>query len=246
MFRITTLMGLSCLALAAVAAAAGHKTILVDDFNDGDSEDWEETDFTGGRGIFDASSGAYLLETTEPIPIDDPSVGTLDADWEPSEDNHFFSNGTVRGMIRANTWGTTVGFLMRDSHETESDYGFFGSTAFGTFYIERFELVAHPEAPQTILAMADPEEFPFAAGEDWNIEASVNGHKLELWAWRVGDKRPKKPLLSVKDKVLGPESASGLAAIAFFDPVPLTAMGVEEVLVSGTVDNITFTPGKGK
>jgi hypothetical protein len=231
--------------VAATAVAAGRgRTILVDDFNDGDSEGWEETDFTGGRGVFYVSEGAYQLETTEPIPVDDPSVGTLDADWELSEDVPFFANGTVRGTVRANTDGTTVGFLLRDSHETESDYGFFGSTSFGTFYIERFELVAHPEAPQTILAMADPAEFPFHAGEDWNIEASVVGHKLSLKAWRVGDPKPAEPQLTVRDTVLGPNDGSAIAAIAFFDPAPLIADGVTEVTVNATVDDITFSPGK--
>jgi hypothetical protein len=233
--------------IAATATAAGiGRGILVDNFNDGDSEGWIETDFTSGRGSFDASSGSYVLSTTEPIPIDDPSVGTLDADWERSEDNPRFANGTVRGIIRANTDGTTVGFLLRDSHDTESDYGFFGSTAFGTFYIERFELVAHPEAPQTILAMADPEEFPFEVGQTYVLEASVVGNKLTLKAWNICDPEPERPILKVTDKVLGPRNGSGIAAIAFFDPVPLAAAGIEEVIVDATVDNITFTPGTNR
>jgi hypothetical protein len=128
-----TAIGLTLLALAALGAGRGVRAILVDDFDDGDSEGWKETDFTGGRGSFDASSGSYVLATTEPIPVDDPSVGALDADWEPSEDRRMFANGTVCGTIRAETSGTTVGFLMRDSHETESSYGFYGSASFGTF-----------------------------------------------------------------------------------------------------------------
>ena len=246
MLRTSTAFSLALFTATVLAIAAGHNTVLIDDFNDGDSEGWEETDFTGGLGVFDASGGAYLLETTEPIPVDDPSVGALDADWEAGEDQPRFANGTVRGMVRANTYGTTVGFLMRDDHDTESSYGFYGSTSFGTFYIERFELFAHPEAPQTILAMADPDEFPFAAGEDWIIEGRVMGHNLEMRAWRVGDPRPDEPMLSLTDKVLGPEPGTTVAAIVFFDPAPLMAAGVEEVLVSGTVDNITFSPGHSK
>jgi hypothetical protein len=237
-------IGLWCTILTMLAVGAGKKTILVDNFNDRNSNGWEETDFTGGLGVFDASSKSYVLALTEPIPVDDPSVGTLDADWMPSEDNPKFANGTIRGRVRADTFGTTVGFLMRDSHETESDYGFYGSTSFGTFYIERFELVAHPEAPQTILAMADPEEFPFEVGQEYWIEGSVVGHKLELRAWRVGDCRPDEPMLKVKDRVLGPDSGTALAAIAFFDPVPLIEAGVDEVQVHATVDDITFTHGK--
>ena len=235
-------LGLVFLSVAALGAG-GLRVILVDDFDDGVSDGWEETDFTFGRGSFDASSGAYVLETTEAIPVDDPFVAALDADWEPSEDELRFANGTVRGTIRANTDGTTVGFLLRDSHETESDYGFFGSTSFGTFYIEHFSLAANPAAPQTILAMADPREFPFEVGETYHLEASAVGHRLTLKAWKVGDRKPARPILCVTDRRLPPGSGSGIASIVFFDPVPLMEAGVTEVRVSGTVDDITFTQG---
>jgi hypothetical protein len=188
MKRILTAIGLLLVGVSVFAGGHGKHTILVDNFNDGDSEGWLETDFTAftgdPRGSFDASSGSYLLETTEPIPVDDPSVGTLDADWEPSEDNPLFGNGTMRGIIRANTDGTTIGFSLRESHETETAYGFWGSTSFGTFYIDRFDLFANPSAPQTIIAMADPDEFPFQVGETYILEASVVGHKLTLQAWK--------------------------------------------------------------
>ena len=230
--------------LTATALAAGGGIVLIDDFNDGDSEGWEETDFTG-VGSFDASSGSYVLKTTEKIPVDDPSVGTLDADWEASEDNPRYANGTLRAKIRANSYGTTVGLLMRDSHELEADYGFFGSTSFGTFYIEYFNFSENPEAPQDILAMADPEEFPFEEGVDYIIEGKVVGDRLSLKAWRAGDSEPAEPMLVVRDSRLSAEDASGLAAIAFFDPVPLMEQGVKKVRVHATVDDITFKSGGG-
>jgi hypothetical protein len=231
------------LAAGTTLLAAGGSAIVIDSFNDGDSEGWLENDFTGGRGSFDASSGSYVLETTEPIPIDDPSVGTLDADWEPSEGAPIFANGTMRGLIRANTYGTTIGFLFRESHETETDYGFYGSTSFGTFYIERFNLLENPAAPQTIIAMADPDDFPFEVGETYVLEATVVGHKLELKAWKLGDEEPEEPILSVQDKDFKAPENTGLGAIAFFDPVPLALQGVDEVVVSATVDDLTFIPG---
>jgi hypothetical protein len=244
MKRIATAIGLAFVAVTLLAAGERNRTIPVDDFDDGDAAGWKEADFTGGRGTFFVEDGAYHLETTEPIPVDDPSVGTLDADWEASEDVPLFSNGVMRGTIRANTAGTTVGFSMRENHEFETAYGFWGSASFGTFYIDRFELFANPEAPQTILAMADPEEFPFEVGVTYNIEASAVNHKLSLTVWRVGDPKPKRPTVEVKDRVLPPESGSGLAALAFFDPQPLMEAGETEVNVSGTVDSITFTPDK--
>lgn len=155
-----------------------------------------------------------------------------------------FANGTMRGLIRANTYGTTIGFLFRESHETETDYGFYGSTSFGTFYIERFNLFENPAAPQTIIAMADPDEFPFEVGVTYVLEATVVGHNLELKAWKLGDAEPAEPILRVQHKELMPPENTGLGTIAFFDPVPLALQGVEEVVVSATVDDLTFTPGR--
>ncbi|HZN32827.1 MAG TPA: hypothetical protein VFB80_03380 [Pirellulaceae bacterium] len=235
------LLALGLVLAAGTLLASGGHTILIDDFNDRDSEGWVETDFTGGRGSFSAHTRSYVLKTG-PIAVDDPSVGTLDADWEPSEDNPLYANGTLRARIRANTYGTTVGLLMRDTHELEADYGFYGSTSFGTFYIEYFNFSENPDAPQTILAMADPEEFPFEADVDYILEARVVGDKLSLKAWREGDSEPSEPMLVVKDNRLTADVATGLATIAFFDPAPLIEQGVERVRVNATVDDITFTP----
>ena len=91
--------------------------------------------------------------------------------------------------------------------------------------------------------MADPEEFPFEVGVTYNLEASAVGSKLTLRAWKVGDERPATPILYVFDRRLPPSAGSGIAAIAFFDPVPLMDAGVTEVEISATVDDITFTAG---
>jgi hypothetical protein len=230
--------------VTAIAFAAGSLVIPVDNFNDGDSDGWLENDFTGDQvASFDASSGSYVLSTTAPVPITDPGAGAIDADWEPSEDRRIFANGTFRGTIRADTYGTTIGFLFRENHETETDYGFYGSTSFGTFYIERFDLF-DPDGPQTIIAMADPEEFPFEVGKTYVLEATVVGHKLELKAWELGCKPPRHPILRVHDKTLGPEDGTGLGAIAFLDPVPLAQQGITHVTLNATVDDLKFIPAK--
>jgi len=227
--------------VAATVLAAGGATFLIDDFNDGDADGWDQNDFTG-VGIYDASSGSYLIESAIPIPVDDPSVGTIESHWVRSLEIPRFANGTVRGTIRANTDGTTLGFLLRDSEDTESDYGFFGSTSFGTFYIERFEFGAHPEAPQTIIAMADPTVDPFIPDVTYNLEATVVGHTISLKAWPVGDEEPAEPTLIVTDKFLKPGHGNRLSALVFFDPVPLMDAGVGAVQVSGTFDDIRFSP----
>jgi len=158
------------LTLVAASALAGAGTFLLDDFNDGDAVGWSENDFTG-IGIYDASSGEYSFRTASPIAVDDPSVGTVESHW---------SARRARPSSRMADWRDRPCqhlrhdgcLMMRDNDITASDYGFFGSTSFGTFYIERYDFTAHPEAPQTIIAMADPEEFPFIAGVTYRLEGA--------------------------------------------------------------------------
>jgi hypothetical protein len=231
-------------AVIVMLAASPHSTIPIDDFDDGDDGGWEREDFTPAQvAVFDASSGSYTLDSMIPVPIDDPFVGTVDANWGPSENQPRFSNGTLRGTVRANTDGSTVGLLLRANDESGTDYGFYGSTGFGTFYIERFDATTNPEAPQTIIAMADLHQFPFVAGQTYRLEASVVGSRIRMKAWKVGDPEPDAPMLSLEDHGLKPASGSTICVITIFDPAPLAAAGASEVRVSGTFDDITFTPG---
>jgi hypothetical protein len=248
MTRRFVALGLAFIALVALPAGGPDHTITVDNFNDRDDDGWEHEDFTAGMpwgpATYDARSRAYRLESSGFVPVTDPFVGTVDAHWERSVGQPKFSNGTLRGTFRANTDGSTVGFLLRANDEAGTDYGFYGSTSFGTFYIERYDAGADPAAPQTIIAMADARKFPFLAGETYHVEASVVGHKLRMKAWRDGECEPRHPMLSLSDKGLGPRSGSAICVIALLDPEPLIKAGVTEVKVSGTFDAITFTPGE--
>jgi hypothetical protein len=217
-----------------------ERGIFVDDFADGNNDGWTHIDFTG-IATFDASSAAYRLRTADALPPDDASFGTMAATWEGSRDNPAFGHGIVRGSLRANTEGTTAGYLLRanTNPNEDHDYGFFGSTSFGTFYIERFDIQA---GGQTIIAMADPAEHPFEVGEDYRIEAGVWGDRIWMRAWKVGEPRPVLPLLTVRDDTFGPEDGTLLNVIAFFDPAAVTGA----VQVDATFDDITFTrlPGR--
>lgn len=214
----------------------------IDDFNDGDDAGWSHLDFTAGQpwgpATYDASSGAFTLQTAGAVPADDPLSGTIVATWEGSRGNEEFGHGVVRAIVRANTPGSTVGLLLRanDTPGSDHDYGFYASSSFGTFYIERFDITQDP--PQTILAMADPAQVPFAAGEDWYLEGRVVGGRISLKAWKVGDVEPEGPLLTVRDRTFGPEDGTLLCVIAMIDRAAVT----EPVQISVTVDNISFTP----
>ena len=238
MKRVSTIIGLTLIAATGVAAAG---PFLLDDFNDGDAVGWDQTDFTG-IGIFDASSGEYVLRTAGPLAVTDPSAGTVESHWERSDQLPLYSNGTIGGTVRANTYGTTAGFLMRDHDDPMRDYGFYGSTSFGTFYIERFEIDANP--PQTIIAMADPAESPFVAGVTYNLRGSVVGHRLRLKAWAVGTPEPAEPTLTVIDDALPPGPENEISAVIFFDAAPLMEAGVDQVTVDAAFDDIYFVPAR--
>src|SRR5262245_16926357 len=118
-------------ALAAVivgTAGGPGRTVFIGDFADGNNDGWSTFDATPAqKAVFDASSGAYVLDSTVAVPTNDPLVGTMVSTWERARGQPKFSNGTLRGTMRANTAGSTVGFLLRanDNPESESDYGFF-------------------------------------------------------------------------------------------------------------------------
>src|SRR3954471_14704636 len=236
MMRRKSLLGLAFLCAFLLTAAGGDPSALNDNFNDGDDDGWTHEDFTAGMpwgpGIYDASSKAYHLQSTGVVPVTDPNVGTVDANWGGSHENPTFANGTLRGTFRADTEGSTVGFLLRSNDEKGTDYGFYGSTSFGTFYIERYDLSANPSAPPTVIAIANPRHFPFVAGQDYHVEASVVGNKISMRAWEVGCHRPRRPMLRLTDSGLEPDSGTEVCVIVLFDPVPLSAAGVTGVQVS--------------
>ncbi len=245
MFRKVFLFGLPVVMACALLADERSRRILIDNFSDGNDDGWTYDDFTAGTpwgpAVYDATSGEYLIEAADLVPADDPFVGTIVATWADSRGEPLYSNGVGRIKVRANAYGTTAGLLLRANDQNHTDYGFFGSTTFGTFYIERFDLVSDPNAPQTIIAMADPAEAPFAAGEDWYIEGRVVDDRIALKAWRVGDPEPEEPLLSVHDDAIGPETGSLVCLIVFFDPA---AVETELVEVSASFDDVTFKPKK--
>ena len=106
-------VGLTLLGVVLLTAAWHGGTILNDNFNDGDADGWDQNDFTigipGGPGIYHVVDGKYVLESTGPIAVDDPSVGTIESHWVASEEDPRFSNGIMRGTICANTDGTYRG-----------------------------------------------------------------------------------------------------------------------------------------
>ena len=97
--------------------------ILIDDFNDSDADGWtprlsgEGTSW--GPGVFDATTGAYILSTTGEVEAF--TFSAISATWDVSE-NPVYSNGTLRATIREIAGGTNLGVGLRVDDTGESGY----------------------------------------------------------------------------------------------------------------------------
>ncbi|MCA9262338.1 MAG: hypothetical protein KDA60_00755 [Planctomycetales bacterium] len=170
-------------------------SILIDNFNDGNDDGWIRLDFTldepSGPGIFDASSGAYNLDTTGSV--DEGRGGLLTSMWTESIAPQF-SNGLLRATIRANESRTVPFLLLRaPPGETDPYYAFGGDVRSGLFFIDNSSEVSVMQAAPGV----------FREDESWIIEAGAvdeNGvTRLTMKVWRPGTTEPTAPQLTVLD-----------------------------------------------
>jgi protocatechuate 3,4-dioxygenase beta subunit len=225
--------------------------ILIDNFNDGNDDDWERIDGTTGKnwspGIFDVSSGEYRLGSTGLItrgdlfdPVDDTYVTVP---WEKSTDP-LYSNGLYRWKFKITENASSARFIMRGG---EGNFYGFGAASFdigfpnprgpnpgGAFFFDRFEghvntydLVFHDEVEPHL-------------GDEWMLEAGVVGDRLSMKWWPVDEPEPTEPQWEWTDPDPLPE---GRIALNVF----ISQMGVNRTGTPGpwrlgaTFDDIYFT-----
>ena len=214
------------------ATQASAESILVADFHGGNDDGWTRVDSNTGQpwgpGIFDASSGAYQLMTTDVVPEHAPGRGFLASFWDKSSDPSY-SNGFVRAKVRVDTFKGVGALLFRYSGDLNSGldgYAFVGLAGDG-FYFNRIE--------NTNLArvLKLPGEF-MGVGEDWWMDVGGVEDQISMKVWRDGELEPELPQLTLTDSTF----ASGVfgvdANMEFNSPV--------EGIVDTTFDDIYFTP----
>ena len=131
------------------------QTILIDDFSDGNDEGWlriEDSVGAAGPGIFDASSGAYNLKTTNTVAVG--SNDGVSAVWEASAEP-FFKRGTWRAKIAANTFGPVFGLAVGTAEDSDDGFYFFGTPAVGQFRYDdclsgSCAIILTPESPVSL------------------------------------------------------------------------------------------------
>jgi len=210
--------------------------ILIDDFNDGNTDGWTIFDWTieqsWGPGTFDASSRVLHLEGPGLVPdIWGGDSSVLGAHWEPASDP-IFIDGFVRAKVSVHELGSAAGLFLRGSNQSngpESDnaYGFFGNTAMNGFFFGRY--VENVPAFEARL----PSNLSFGVNEEWYIEAGAVGDQLSMKVWRVGDTEPESPQWTRTDRTL---RTGGFGVVAF-----VSASWTQPARTSASVDDIYFT-----
>ena len=209
---------------------AAVQEISIDNFDDGNDDEWTRIDGTagkpGGPGIHDASSGAYRLSTTDKVPPDLPYVSYVMATWDKSSDQKF-SDGFVRAKVRIDTAGCVASIGFRISEDNNSGYLFLGGT--NSFTFNRVE-ESHSTSKIGVGA-----GLKMALGEEWWIEAGGVGDQLSMKVWRVGDPEPALPQLTIIDSTFA-TGRIGVETNISWPDYPDAAQ------VNATFDDITFKP----
>jgi protocatechuate 3,4-dioxygenase beta subunit len=210
--------------------------ILIDDFNDGNTDGWTIFDWTieqsWGPGTFDTSSRVFNLEGAGLVPdIWGGDSSVLGAHWEPASDP-IFIDGFVRAKLSVHELGSAAGLFLRGSNQSngpESDnaYGFFGNTAMNGFFFGRY--VENVPAFEVRL----PSNLTFGVDEQWYIEAGAVGDQLSMKVWRVGDTEPESPQWTRTDRT---HRSGAFGVVAF-----VSASWTQPARTSASVDDIYFT-----
>ncbi len=228
--RTTTAAAILGLALAlSQTKPAGAQTEFFDDFNDGNDNGWEHVDLTRGTpwgpGVYDASSQAYLIESSGEVP---PGAATgIDDSLFARHSRRPFTDGFLQTDVHANSEGHSVSLVLREGRGLS--YFFNADTGKDELRISK---VTDGGQTSTFLAVLNPAPFPLVAGEDWTMKAGAFGDQLSLKIWRINEPEPSAPQLVATDSLI----KSGHFGIGV--SVPSDFIGA--VQPSATFDNVRF------
>ncbi len=201
------------------------QTILVDNFDDGDDNGWFRRPLLPEplEGIFDASSLAYNIRTSGPLPDVDGAVpfNFMISSWETT-DPLFRDNGVLRSKIRVDAEGNKAALYLRGEDPNPSPYEFSADAGDGVFRIS---------GDFRELAKISPGIVPpFGVGEDWFMEAGAVGNQLTLKVWPADDPEPAAPQLQITDSLV----SKGTFGVGAYTLQPGT-------IVDATFDDIYWT-----
>lgn len=215
-----------------LTATATAKTILIDDFSDGDDNGWAYADGTiglpFGPGVFDATSGDYRLSTTGPVPS--VELGNVASLWSASAAAQY-QDGFVRSKLSAQL--NTVAYVILRGNATLGEFYLFGIDPSNDPPAFFFNRVANYRVMRTEGFDLPGEQIE--VGEEWIVEAGAVGSSLSMKAWKAADPEPTSPQLTLVDSTI----QNGLFGVGANEFAPLPHA---PTVVSATFDDIYFTP----
>jgi hypothetical protein len=178
---------LACVMYAHLASAG---TIFRDTFNDGDAEDGMPVTWVPVSpllpGIYDASSGDYVLETIGP-------GFTSAASGVPAV---VLSDTSIRTQVRllaSTRVNDSLGVLARANRNDLRSYH-------GAIDARGWLFVNLTYNGEPFLDTISTDLRPLQ--EDVLLQLDVMGHNIKLWAWRLGEPMPQAPQINVDDTAL--------------------------------------------
>jgi hypothetical protein len=190
--RSVLLRSLIALLLAVSMAPVARAVSWFDDFNDGNAEDgnpvtwtYNESGFT--PGIYDASSGDYVLSNPGGS-SDDSLVATVNTNFT---DVHVRAQAVVLPGMSPEQVGGTLGVVARFDPATVSGY-----VAILSNGAHLQVLRADFGGP---LNLAEERNLPIDTITDAMIELSIVGDLLSVYLWRPDEPKPAEPIVTVND-----------------------------------------------
>lgn len=211
-------------ALAATAPTVAQDFEIIDNFDDADLEGWVITDADCGCGEWSAETGEACLRTTENVFVD-----AMVIEWgESVDDPARFADGVIRMQLRTDGDDDrhNVGLVVRTDFEPPErlkGYLFFFAPVNGNFLAAALK----PEYVQL-----DSVNVGVALGEDWIIQAELDGGTINLKTWRVGECEPAAPQIEIVDDTFSEGSFGAIGILG----------GGRESRIDFCMDNVFYAP----
>jgi hypothetical protein len=200
--RSVLLHSLIALLLAIGIAPVARAVSWFDDFNDGNAEDGNPVTWTHNEsgfvpGIYDASSGDYILSNPG-TSGDDSLVATVNTNFT---DVHVRTQAVVLPGMSPEQVGGTLGVVARFDPTIVSGYAAILSNG-AHLQLLRVDFGGP-------LNLAEARNLPIDTITDAMIELTIVGDLLSVYLWRPDEPKPTEPVVTANDSTY----ASGRAGI---------------------------------
>ena len=193
MLRFVLLRSFLGLLIAVAIAEMASAVAWSDDFNDGNAVDGNPVTWTFNEvgftpGMYDASSGDYVLSNPDGEGDNDSLLPTVAVNFT---NTYVRTQAAVLPGMLPDQVGGTVGVVARWDPMSLSGYAAILSNG------AHLELLMVAQGVPTDIAELD--NLPIDTLTDAMIELNVVGDLLNVYLWRPGEQKPSEPTLTAND-----------------------------------------------